>query len=91
MAGLHTDDFGDAFQFGVFVVLLIPVNHEDHICFLLNDARLSQVCRNGTLISALFKVSVQLGQSDDRATQFFRQVFQSSGDLPYTAVHVLRV
>ncbi|SAB07607.1 Uncharacterised protein [Enterobacter hormaechei] len=91
MAGLHTDDFGDAFQFGVRVVFLIPVDHENHIGFLLDNTGLAEVSCDRALISTFFDLTVKLSQCDDRATQLFRQVFQAGGDLPYAAVHVLRV
>ena len=65
MAGLPQMIFGDAFQFGVFVVLLVPVNTREIAsasCSMTPDSRRS--AGNGTLL-ARCSVSVQLGQSDD--------------------------
>ena len=66
------DQFGNAFIRAFFVVILIPVDKQNHIRILLDGAGFSQVRVHRPLVRSRFYPAIQLGQTNHRALIFLR-------------------
>ena len=81
VAVLGHDEIGLPGARGLLLVHVFAMQQDHHVGVLLQRARLTKIADHRTLVGALFRSTVELGQRDDRDLELLGQELDLAGEL----------